>query len=71
MKPENTVISHILDIIAHEPGCQIEHVADLLPDLTLREVVYALNYLSRKGQLDLIVDRQGIFAVTPTSRLFN
>jgi hypothetical protein len=75
MKPQNTVINHILDIIAHKPGCRIEHVADLLsdffPDLTLKEVVYTLSYLSRKGQLDLIVDRQGGFAITPTSRLFN
>lgn len=75
MKPQNTVINHILDIIAHKPGCRVEHVADLLsdffPDLTLKEVVYTLSYLSRKGQLDLIVDRQGGFAITPTSRLFN
>ena len=56
MKPGNTVISHILDIVAHEPGCRIEDMADLLPDLTLKEVVYTLCYLSSKD---------------PTSRLFN
>lgn len=71
MKPENFLINQILHIVTLEPGCRIEHVANLLPDLTLREVVYALGYLSRKGQLDLIVDRQGGFAVIPTSRLFH
>jgi hypothetical protein len=71
MKPDDTVIAHILNIITHQPGCRIEHVADLLPDLTLRQVVYTLNYLSRKGQLDLVVNRQGGFAVTPTLRVFH
>jgi hypothetical protein len=45
--------------------------ADFLPDLTLNEIVDTLRYLSRKGQLELIVDRQGRFAVTATSRVFN
>ena len=71
MKPNHTVVNHILDIVALEPGCRIEHVADLLPDLTLREVVCTLNYLSSKGQLDVILDRQGGFAVIPTSRVFH
>jgi hypothetical protein len=39
--------------------------------LTLREVFYTLCYLSRRGQLRLIVDGQGGFAVTTTVRLFN
>ena len=71
MKPDDTVIAHILDIITHRPGCRIEHVVDLLPGLTLRQVIYTLNYLSRKGQLDLVVNRQGGFAVTPTLRVFH
>lgn len=32
---------------------------------------YTLGYLSRTGQLRLIVDGQGGFAVTTASRLFN
>ena len=71
MKPEHTLIDCILDIIVHQPGCRIQDVADFLPDLTLHEIVDTLRYLSRKGQLELIVDRQGRFAVTPTSRVFN
>ena len=71
MKPEHTLIDCILDIIVHQPGCRIQDVADFLPHLTLNEILDSLRYLSRKGQLELIVDRQGRFAVTPTSRVFN
>jgi hypothetical protein len=71
MKPEGTVINHVLDVIAHAPGCRIEHVARFLPDFTLREVFSTLCYLSRKGQVNLIVDGKGGFAVRPSSRIFN
>jgi hypothetical protein len=71
MKPDNTIIDHILNVIALAPGARIEEVAELTPDLTLREVFYTLCYLSRKGQLRLIVDGQGGLAVTTTGRLFN
>ncbi len=71
MKPEHTLIDCILGIIVHQPGCRIQDVADFLPDLTLNEILDSLRYLSRNGQLELIVDRQGRFAVTPTSRVFN
>lgn len=71
MKPDNIVINQILHIITLNPGCRIEHVADLLPHLTLREIVYTLHYLDRKGHLDLIVDRKGIFGVIPSLRLFS
>src|SRR5687768_15776530 len=71
MKPEGTVINHVLDVIAHAPGCRIEHVARFLPHLTLREVFSTLCYLSRQGQVNLIVDGTGGFAVRPSSRIFN
>ena len=56
MNLESTVIQHLLNVIAHAPGIRIEDVAQLTPELTLREVFYTLCYLSRKGQLRLIVD---------------
>ena len=71
MKPEQTIIDCILDIIVHQPGCGIHDVADFLPDLTLNEIVDALRYLSRKGQLELIVNTEGGFAVTPKLQVFN
>jgi hypothetical protein len=71
MKLDNTVIHHLLNVIAHAPGIRIEDVAQLTPELTLREVVYTLCYLSRRGQLRVIVNGQGGFAVTTTLRFFN
>jgi hypothetical protein len=71
MKPDNTIIDHILNVIALAPGTRIEDVAKLTPELTLKEVFDALCYLSRRGQLRLMVDGQGGFAVTTTLRSFN
>jgi len=71
MKLDSTVVHHLLDVIAHAPGIRIEEVAQLTPELTLREVVYTLCYLSRKGQLRMIVNGQGGFAVTTALRVFN
>lgn len=42
MKPPNTIINHILEIVARAPGCHLKYVAQLLPDLTLREVFHAV-----------------------------
>ena len=64
-------MNHLLSVIAHAPGARIEEVAKLTPELTLREVFDALCYLSRTGQLRLIVDGQGGFAVTTALRSFN
>lgn len=64
MKPDNTIIDHILNVVALAPRARIEDVAKLTPELTLREVFYTLCYLSQKGRLRLIVDGQGGFAVT-------
>ena len=71
VKLESTVIQHLLNVITHTPGIRIEDVAKLTPELTLREVFYTLCYMSRKGQLRLIVDGQGGFAVTTALRFFN
>jgi len=71
MKLENSVMHHLLNIVAHAPGIRIEHLAQLTPELTLKEVLYTLCYLSRKGQLRLIVNGQGGFSVTTTLRFFN
>jgi len=71
MKPDDTNISHILDVIARAPGCPINHVPNLFPGLTRNEVFYTVGYLKRKGLLELIVARQGGFAVTAGLRLFN
>ena len=71
MKPDNTTIDYLLSVIAMTPGARIEEVAELTPELTFREVMYALFYLGQRGRLRLIVDGQGGFRVTTTVRLFN
>jgi hypothetical protein len=71
IKPRDVVISRVLEIVTRTPGCKIEYVANLLPDLTLREVCYTLCYLRRKGRLDLNPDSQRGFTVSPTLRLFH
>jgi hypothetical protein len=71
MKPPNTIINHILEIVALAPGCHLKYVAQLLPDLTLREVFHTLWYLNRIGQLDLKMDKHEGLTVSPSPRLFN
>jgi hypothetical protein len=71
MKPPNTIINQILEIVALAPGCHLKYVAQLLPDLTLREVIHALWYLNRMGQLDLKMDKHEGLTLTPSRRLFH
>jgi hypothetical protein len=71
MKPESAVTDRFLDVIARAPGCRIEDLADLFPSLTLQQVYLTLGYLASKGQLRLMVDGQGSFAVVRTLRSFN
>jgi hypothetical protein len=56
MKPDNTIIDHILHVIALAPRARIEEVAKLTPELTLREVFYTLCYLSRASQSRQLCD---------------
>jgi hypothetical protein len=69
--PGASITDRIFEIIAHAPGCQMRHVAHLLPDLSLREVFNALCYLSSNGQLNLKVDGQEGVTITVSPRSFN
>jgi hypothetical protein len=71
MKPQNTVMNEILEIVALAPGCHVTYVAQFLPDVTSREIYYTLRFLNQKGQLDLKMDREDGLTVTPSPRLFN
>ena len=66
-----SITDRIFEIIADAPGCQMGHVAQLLPDLSLREVFNALLYLSSHGQLNLKVDGQESVTITVSPRSFN
>jgi hypothetical protein len=61
----------IFEIIARAPGCEMRHVADLLPDLSLRQVFNALRYLSSNGQVNLKMEGQEGVTLTVSPRSFN
>jgi hypothetical protein len=69
--PGASITDRMFEIIAHAPGCQIRHVAHLLPDLSLREVFNALRYLSSNGQLHLKVDGHQGVTISVAPRSFN
>jgi hypothetical protein len=66
-----SITDRIFEIVAHAPGCQMRHVAHLLPDLSLREVFNALCYLSSNGQLNLKVDAHQGVTISVAPRSFN
>ena len=69
--PCDNVINRILEIVARAPGCQITYVAELIPDAPLEQVIVALGYLKRSGQLEVLVGNQGAVFVSLSPRLFH
>jgi hypothetical protein len=61
----------VLEIIAGAPGCQVAYVAELIPDVTVKQVIVTLCYLKRSGQLEVVVGNQGAVFVTLSPRLFH
>lgn len=66
-----SITDRIFEIIAHAPGCEMRHVAHLLPDLSLRQVFNALRYLSSNGQVNLKMEGQEGVTITVSPRSFN
>ena len=66
-----SITDRIFEIIADAPGCQMRHVAHLLPDLSLRQVFNALRYLSGNGQVNLKVEGHEVVTITISPRSFN
>ena len=69
--PDASITDRIFEIIAMAPGCQMRDVAHLLPDLSLRQVFNALQYLSRNGQLSLKVSKEEGVSITLSPQSFN
>jgi|GEM_PF-6183911 hypothetical protein len=57
--PWDTPTYRIFEIVAEAPGCQLAYVAQLLPDVTLRDLLKSLCYLKHSRQLDLVLGKQG------------
>jgi hypothetical protein len=66
-----SITDRIFEIIAISPGCQMIDVAYLLPDVSLRQVFNALQYLSSSGQLSLKVSEQEGVSITVSPQSFN
>ena len=69
--PWDNITNRILEIVARAPGCQITYLAELIPDVTLEEIIVTLCYLKRSGQLEVVVGNQGAVFVTTSPRLFH
>ena len=69
--PWDNITNRILEIVAGAPGCQITYLAELIPDVTLEEIIVTLCYLKRSGQLDVVAGRQGAVTVTLSPTLFH
>jgi len=57
---ESTLTDRILEAVSKAPGCRIEDVVGLFPDLTWNRIFRELGRLSRNRQVRLVVNRQGI-----------
>jgi hypothetical protein len=60
LKLESTLTDRILEAVSKAPGCRIEDVVDLFPDLTWNRIFRELGRLSRNRQVRLVVNRRGI-----------
>ena len=69
--PWDTITHRVLEIVAKAPGCEIAHVTQLLPDVTLREILYCLSDLKKSGHLHFVVGNKGAVLFTLSPRLFH
>jgi hypothetical protein len=57
---ESALTDRILQAVSKTPGCRIEDVIGLFPDLTWNRIFRELGRLSRNRQVRLVVNRRGI-----------
>jgi hypothetical protein len=57
-----SVTERVMEIITHNPGCQLDELVLACPDLTWNQVLSAVDRLSRNGRIRL--GRQGISLYT-------
>jgi len=53
MLNNGAVASRILDLVKARPGCGLDEITSLLPDLSWSQVFVEVDQLSRSGQLRL------------------
>ena len=62
-----SVSDRVMDIVTHNPGCQLEEVMLACPDLTWNQVFCELDRMSRTGQVRLTLKGPGLYAVSSTT----
>ncbi|MEP7153467.1 MAG: hypothetical protein ABI856_17330, partial [Nitrospira sp.] len=63
MNQDFPLTDRILEAVGQAPGCRIEELASLLPDLTWYQVFREVDRLSQAGHVRLLLDGRGIFTV--------
>lgn len=73
MEPTSKTSSRIIRAVADSPGCQLEELVVACPGLTWNQVFFAVDRLSRIGQVQLVRVGIGQYAVrlsTPVPQPF-
>lgn len=64
-----SVTERVMDIITHNPGCQLDELVLACPDLSWSQVLLEVDRLSRNGQIRL--KRQGMSTYTLSPPAFD
>lgn len=63
---DRSIGDRILESISKAPGCRMDDLVSLFPDLTWNQVLLEVNRLRLGHRLLMIADSQGSFVVSPT-----
>jgi hypothetical protein len=64
MQQEMTVEDQVIDVVQRAHDCDLEEIMRQCSNLTWNQVFFAVDRLSRRGELILIPKGRGMYAVT-------
>ena len=67
MSQLGTVADRILDAVGSAPGCQLDDLVLLLPELTWNQVLREVARLSRRGHLRVTATGEGTYIIRRTN----
>jgi hypothetical protein len=59
-----SVTERVMEIITHNPGCQLDELVLACPDLTWNQVFSEVDRLSRNGQVRLMQHGMGAYTLS-------
>lgn len=62
---ETEIDQRIMEVVSHLPQCEMDEVALHCEDLTWNQVFFAVDRLTRRGELHLRVKRPGVYTLCP------